>query len=229
MGYGIPDSKELARVALLYKNVGDGIDITSANQSLISTLQGYQMQADEAEHIVDVFNEVANNYAIDTAGIGEALQRSAASLNAANTSLEQSVALVTAANTVVQNPESVGTTFKTLSARIRGATTELADSGEEEDEFTQTTSKLQNLVKSLTGFDILESDQKTFKDIYTILVGIGEKWQELDDIERASLGEALAGKRNANTLYAVLDNINTLKDAYETAENSAGKQNCLNI
>ena len=71
------------------------------------------MQADEAEHIVDVFNEVANNYAIDTAGIGEALQRSAASLNAANTSLEQSVALVTAANTVVQNPESVGTTFKT--------------------------------------------------------------------------------------------------------------------
>ena len=229
MGYGIPDSKELARVALLYKNVGDGIDITSANQSLISTLQGYQMQADEAEHIVDVFNEVANNYAIDTAGIGEALQRSAASLNAANTSLEQSVALVTAANTVVQNPESVGTTFKTLSARIRGATTELADLGEEEDEFTQTTSKLQNLVKSLTGFDILESDQKTFKDIYTILVGIGEKWQELDDIERASLGEALAGKRNANTLYAVLDNINTLKDAYETAENSAGKQNCLNI
>lgn len=113
MGYNVPDAKQLAEVALLYKNVGDGIDITAANQSLISTLQGYQMQADEAEHIVDVFNEVANNYAIDTAGIGEALQRSAASLNAANTSLEQSVALVTAANTVVQNPESVGTTFKT--------------------------------------------------------------------------------------------------------------------
>ena len=222
MGYNVPDSKQLAEVALLYKNVGDGIDITSANQSLISTLQGYQMQANEAEHIVDVFNEVANNYAIDTAGIGEALQRSAASLNAANTSLEQSVALVTAANTVVQNPESVGTTFKTLSARIRGAKTELADLGEEEDEFTQTTSKLQGLIKSLTGFDILESDQKTFKSIYDILIGIGDEWQNLSDIERASLGEALAGKRNANTLYAILDNIDTLKNAYETAENAAG-------
>ena len=136
----------------------------------------------------------ANNYAITSGGIGEALQRSAASLNAANTSLEESVALVTAANTVVQNPESVGTTFKTLSARIRGATTELQDLGEEEDEFTQTTSKLQSLVKSLTGFDILESDQKTFKSIYEILVGIGKEWKNLDDIERASLGEALAGK-----------------------------------
>lgn len=227
LGYNVPDAKQLAEVALLYKNVGDGIDITSANQSLISTLQGYQMQADEAEHIVDVFNEVANNYAIDTAGIGEALQRSAASLNAANTSLEQSVALVTAANTVVQNPESVGTTFKTLSARIRGATTELEDLGEETDEYTQTTSKLQGLVKSLTGFDILEGDQKTFKSIYDILIGIGKEWKNLDDIEQASLGEALAGKRNANTLYAILDNIETLENAYETAENSAGKQNCL--
>lgn len=222
MGYNIPDSKKLAEVALLYKNVGDGIDISQANESLISTLQGFQMQADEAEHIVDVFNEVANNYAIDTGGIGEALQRSASSLNAANTSLEESVALVTAANTVVQNPESVGTTFKTLSARIRGASTELEELGEEEDEFTKTTSKLQGLIKGLTGFDILESDQKTFKSIYDILVGIGKEWNNLEDIERASLGEALAGKRNANTLYAVLDNIETLESAYQTAEESAG-------
>lgn len=222
MGYNIPDSQELARVALLYKNVGDGIDIASANESLISTLQGYQMTADEAEHIVDVFNEVSNNFAISSGGIGEALQRSAASLNAANTSLEKSVALVTSANTVLQNPESVGTVFKTLSARIRGASTELSDLGEEEDEFTQSTSKLQNLVKSLTGFDILEEDGETFKDIYEILVGIGKEWSKLTDVEQASLGEALAGKRMSNALYAILDNIETLEAAYETAENSAG-------
>ena len=36
------------------------------------------MDASEAIEIVDKFNEVANNYAIDSAGIGEALQRSAA-------------------------------------------------------------------------------------------------------------------------------------------------------
>lgn len=95
-GYSIPDSKELARVSLLYKNVGDDITIDEANESLVSTLQGYKLAADDAEHIVDVFNEVSNNEAISSAGIGEALQRSAASFNAANTSLEQSVALVTA-------------------------------------------------------------------------------------------------------------------------------------
>lgn len=107
-GYSIPDSKELARVSLLYKNVGDNITIDEANESLVSTLQGYKLAADDAEHIVDVFNEVSNNEAISSAGIGEALQRSAASFNAANTSLEQSVALVSATNSVLQDPEKVG-------------------------------------------------------------------------------------------------------------------------
>lgn len=112
-GYGIPDSKELARVALLYKNVGDGINIDEANESLISTLRGFKLEADQAEHIIDVFNEVSNNESISSAGIGNALQRSAASFNAANTSLEKSVALVTATNSVLQDPEKVGNMWKT--------------------------------------------------------------------------------------------------------------------
>ena len=119
-GYSIPDAKQLAEVSQLYKNVGDGIDINTANESLISTLKGFKLEADQAEHIVDVFNEVSNNEAISSGGIGDALQRSAASFNAANTSLEQSVALVTATNSVLQDPEKVGNMWKTVSARIRG-------------------------------------------------------------------------------------------------------------
>ena len=60
-GYSIPDSKQLAEISQLYKNVGDGIDIDTANESLISTLKGFQLEADQAEHIVDVFNEVSKN------------------------------------------------------------------------------------------------------------------------------------------------------------------------
>ena len=96
MGYGINESEELARISTLYKNVGDGIDIEEANNSLISTLQGFQLTANDAESIIDKFNEVSNNFAIDSAGIGEALQRSAASFNAANTDLSKSIALITA-------------------------------------------------------------------------------------------------------------------------------------
>lgn len=220
LGYDVDAAEELARVTTLFQNVGDNMSADDASSFMISTLQGFQLATEQAEHIVDVYNEVANNFAIDTAGIGEALTRSAASFYAANTSLEKSVALVTATNEVVQNPEAVGTLWKTLSARIRGAKTELAELGEEEDEFTQTTSKLRDLVKGLTGFEIM-ADEDTFKDVYEIILGIGEKWNDLTDIEQASLGEALAGKRNANALYAVLNNLDTLESAYKHAQESS--------
>ena len=221
-GYNIPDSKELAEVSLLYKNVGDGINIDEANESLVSTLKGFKLEADQAEHIVDVFNEVSNREPISSSGIGEALQRSAASFNAANTSLEKSVALVTATNSVLQDPEKVGNMWKTVSARIRGAKTELEEAGEDTDGMVESTSKLQALIKGMTGFDIMESDGKTFKDIYDIIIGIGEKWQDLNDVDRASLLEKLAGKNQSNALAAAISQVDVLKKAYGEATNAEG-------
>ncbi len=220
-GYSIPDAKQLAEISQLYKNVGDGIDIDAANESLISTLKGFQLEADQAEHIVDVFNEVSNNEAISSGGIGEALQRSAASFNAASTSLEKSVSLVTATNSVLQNPEKVGNMWRTVSARLRGSETELKEMGEDTDGLVTSTSKLQALVKGITGFDIM-TDKDTYKDIYDIVLGIGEKWQDLSDIDRASLLEALAGKQQSNALAAALSNIDILKKSYEEATNAEG-------
>lgn len=220
-GYSIPNAKQLAEVSQLYKNVGDGIDIDAANESLISTLKGFQLEADQAEHIVDVFNEVSNNEAISSGGIGEALQRSAASFNAASTSLEKSVSLVTATNSVLQDPEKVGNMWRTVSARLRGSETELKEMGEDTDGLVTSTSKLQALVKGITGFDIMK-DKDTYKDIYDIVLGIGEKWQDLSDIDRASLLEALAGKQQNNALAAALSNIDILKKSYEEATNAEG-------
>ncbi len=220
-GYNIPDSKELARVSQLYKNVGDDIDIQGANESLISTLKGFQLQADQAEHIVDVFNEVSNNEAISSSGIGTALQRSAASFNAANTSLEKSVALITATNTVLQDEEKTGNMWKTVSARLRGADAELKSMGEDTEGMVESTSKLRDLIKGMTGFDIMK-DENTFKDIYDIVLGIGEKWQDLSDVNRASLLEKLAGKNQSNALAAALSNIDVLKKSYQEALDADG-------
>ena len=221
MGYNLPDSKELGEVAVLYKNVGDGIDIEEANSSLVSTLQGFQMEASEAERIIDSFNEVSNNFAISSGGIGEALKRSAAAFNVANTDLNKSIALVTATNEVIQNPEKVGTLYQTVSARIRGAKAELEEMGADTDDMVESTSKLRDLVMGMTDFDIME-DENTYKDIYEIIMGIGEEWGKLKDIDRAALLEALAGKRQSNALAAVLANLENLEKAYNTAENSAG-------
>ena len=109
LGHSIDDASKLADVAIIYKNIGDGIeDVTTASESIISTMQAFGIEASNAMSIVDKFNEVGNKYAISSAGIGEAMQRSAAAMASANNTIEETIALITAANTIVQNPESVG-------------------------------------------------------------------------------------------------------------------------
>lgn len=223
LGFNLPDSKKLAEIATLYTNVGDGIDMNTANEHLISTLQGFQLEAEDALGIIDRFNEVANNFPIDTAGIGEALQRSAASFYAANTDLSKSIALITGTNSVVQDPDSVGTMWKTVSMRLRGVTQELEAAGLETEGMVESTAQLRDLIQGLTGFDIMADEAGTqFKDIFDIVVGIGHEWKNLTDVEQAGLLEALAGKRQGNALSAALNNISMIEEAYQTAENSAG-------
>ena len=221
LGYGADEAERLAEVATIYKNVGDGIDIDTANNSLISTLQGFQMEASEAMKIVDAFNEVANKMPIDSAGIGAALQRSAAAFNSANTDLNESIALITATNAVVQDPERVGNMWKTVSMRIRGAKAELEDAGLETEGMVESTSELRGLVKSLTGFDIMVDDSN-YKDIKEIIVGIGKEWDKLNDIDQAALLEKLAGKTQGNALAAALENWEMIEKAYAVAEKSSG-------
>ena len=111
--------------------------------------------------------------------------------------------------------------WKTVSARLRGAEAELKAMGEDTEGLVETTSKLRGLVKGMTGFDIME-DEDTYKSIYDIVVGIGEKWSELTDIQQASLLESLAGKLQSNRLAAALQNVDQIKEIYKTAEDSAG-------
>lgn len=109
LGYSITEATDLAKAASIYKNVGDGItSVSQASESIISTMKAFEIEANDAMGIVNRFNEVGNNFAISSTGIGEALQRSASALYESGNTIDESIALITAANSVVQNPETVG-------------------------------------------------------------------------------------------------------------------------
>lgn len=122
-GFDLPEAEKLGEIATLYKNVGDGIDIESASESLISVIKAFNIQADEYERIVDRINNVSNNFAIDSGGLGIALQRVSSAMDAANNSLDETIALTTVANEIVQNPEMVAQGWRTVALRIRGRIT----------------------------------------------------------------------------------------------------------
>ena len=228
LGYSLEDSAKLAENTAILLNVSEFSDATSASEALISTMQAFQYTADESLHVVDVLNEVGNNYAVSSDGIATALQDSASALMEAGNSLEQSTALVAAANKVIQDPNSVGSALRTISLRLRGTSVKVLEQmGEETDNVVESTSKLQEKIKALTGVNIL-TDTGAYKSTYDILKEIGAVWQNLDSLDQSAALELLAGKNRANTLSAILNNTKDLEAAYESAmqaEGSAIKEN----
>lgn len=185
LGYGLEEAKELSNATTLIQRVGDNMTQQTSSEGLVSTLQGFRLEADEVMRVIDEINEVANTQPIDTAGIFAGLQRSASSMSAANNTLEETIALITAGNSVMQDPERVGNGLKTISMRIRGATTELEAAGESTDGMATSTASLRKEVMALSGIDIMQ-DETTFKSTYDILDELSTKWSDLTDIQQAN-------------------------------------------
>lgn len=224
LGYSISDAEKMADAAIIYKNVGDGIqDINEASESIIATMQAFGISASNVMSIVDKFNNVGNNFAISSSGIGDALLRSAAAMHSAGNTIDETIALATAANTIVQNPETVGTTLKTISMYLRAAKTEAEEAGESTEGMASSVSELREEILALTGkrVDIM-IDEDTFKSTYQIMKELSEVWNQLSDASHANILEMVGGKRNANIVSALLESFDVAENALATSLDSVG-------
>lgn len=224
LGHTLDEAAQLADAAIIYKNVGDGIeDIATASESIISTMKAFGIEAEDSMFIVDKFNEVGNNFAISSKGVGDALIRSASALAAGNNTLDESIALITAANSVVQDADKVGTTLKTVSMFLRAAKTEAEAAGESTEGMANSVSELRAEILALTGGKVdIQIDENTFKSTYQIMKELSEVWGELTDITQANILEMIGGKRNSNVVASLITNFKTAEEVMVSSANAAG-------
>lgn len=227
LGYSLEQASDLAKNATLFVNVGDGVDITEATEDMITAMKAFDIQAKDSIKIVDDYNQIGNQFALSASDIGEAMKRSASALETGNNSFEQSIGLITAMNEIVQNSENTGNSLKVLSLRLRGAKAELEDMQEDTEGLCDSTSKLREQIKSLTGVDIM-LDDNTFKSTTDIIKELGAVWDKLSDSSQAATLELIAGKSRANNVAALLKNyqkIDEVMDSLGDAEGSAIREN----
>lgn len=98
-GYALDDAFDLGEASLTMMNIGDGIDnVEQASEILISTMKGLGMEASDATHILDVFNNVSNNSAISFGDLADGMQRTAGVLKQGGNSIEEITGLLTGEN-----------------------------------------------------------------------------------------------------------------------------------
>lgn len=222
LGYTDKDSEELARVSALMANVGDQIDnATTASSYLISTMQGFGLVADDAEHLLDCMNQIANTEPVSMNDLGIIMQKSSAAMSAAGNTYQETLSLAAAVNGVLQDSEASGTYLKTLSMYLRASKTDAENAGIATDGMASSVSELRSELKQLAGVDIMKDDN-TFKSTYQIMKELSEVWKDLSDTTQANITELIAGKRGGQSTSALLNNFSVAEDSMKQALNSSG-------
>lgn len=118
LGESTNQAAESAKDANVLLNVSEFEGIDEATESLVSMSQAYK-DLDKMD-IIDVLNNIGNNYSISTDGLATALKDSASALVTANNDLNEAVSLTTAGNAITQDPSKVGAGLRTISLRLVG-------------------------------------------------------------------------------------------------------------
>ena len=117
-GRSMSDTSQLIKDSMVLSKDAQ-MDSEQAAEVLTATLNGFQMNADQASHINDVLNSIDLKSASDAGGIGQALTKVASQANNAGVSLEKTAAMIATIKDVTQDSDdSIGTGLKSIFSRM---------------------------------------------------------------------------------------------------------------
>lgn len=238
LGEAMDDAADSAKASIILLNVSDFESLNDAAAALAAVNKVYSEL--EKIDIVDVINNIENNYQIAIDELAKGLQDTAAVLKSQGNDLNESVALLTAGNAITEDMSKTSTSVQTISLRLAGtkeAKAQLASLGEDVDDFIfRTQAKTQQLIQKYTavasnaykGVDVLDANGN-LKNTYDILLDIAKVYKEIQEEDKKTGGnrsqalvETIAGKNQSNIASGILLNPQLLEDVYTSALDSAG-------
>lgn len=200
-GFSDAEAAELATIASMYQNIADTeVSASAAASSIVSQIQAWGRGAIEPIHIIDAYNEVANNFAVGTNDLSQALEISASGMATYGNTFEETIGLVTAGTEIMVGRSSqVARGLNTIAANIV---------------------KHKDLLEEY-GIEV-EDSNGNLKSTYDVLRELKPQWDKMTDAERNAVGVTLAGKNQYRVLASIMQNFGHAVDATNTALRSSG-------
>ena len=200
-GFNDSDAAMLAKVAASYQNVADtAVSAEDAAASIVSQIRAFGKDANFATHVIDAYNEVANNFSVGTNDLSQAMEIAASGMATYGNSFESVIGLVTAGTEIMQGRSSqVARGLSTIAARIVKNQDALAEYG--------------ITVENVDG---------SLKSTFDVLSELKPKWDSMTDAQRTALGDTIAGQNQYKVLASVMQNFGHAADATKAALESAG-------
>ena len=224
LNYSLSDSEQLAKLSSIYANVGEVGDETAVSD-MVTAMKAFNIQASDAQKIIDSYNRLGNEFAVTSADIGEGISNSASSLATASNDFDQSVAMITGMAEITQSANEAGNALKVVSMRLRGYDEETQSYTNDVEELSGKVADLTKTAETPGGISLFTDDTKqTYKDTYTLMEDISKIYDKLSDKNRAELLDVIAGKNRGNQIAALIQAFQSgqVQKAYEASKNSEG-------
>ena len=212
-GLSDTESNERARITSMAANV-TGQSASAVSEQLTAIWNGYKVDAAEAELYIDKVAKVAAQTGADLEELSTGMSKVASAANIMGVDIDElNAQLATVITVTRQAPESVGTAFKTIYARINAI-----ESGSGDAETT-----LKNYTKTMLqyGVNVLDMNGK-LRDTGDVIAEIGGKWRTMTKERQLGLAQAMAGQRQYNNLLSLFDNWGMYEQSLEISKNAAG-------
>lgn len=208
------ESQRRAEITLKTANV-TGQDTADVSEQLTAVWNGYKVASEEAEIYVDKLAAVAADTAADLEELSTGMSKVASAASIMGVDIDQlSATLATVISVTRQAPESVGTAFKTIYARM-GDIQAGVDSETTLDAYTQD-------MLDIGGINVLDANNE-LRDMGEVIEEVGKKWSSMSREQQIALSQVMAGTRQYNNLLALFDNWDMYTDALETSKSSLGE------
>lgn len=215
MGNDDSTSLELGRLATMFQNIADEAISAGDSASFInSQMKAFNFTANEAIHVLDAVNEVANNFAVSSGDISTALPKVASTMALAGNSFEETIGLLTAGAEIIPNQAS------RIARGLRSITLNLQGLNEDGEAVAGMVASMEEDFNKL-GITLMD-EQGQIKSTYEIFSELAEVFPRLDKNTQTYYASLIGGKTQVDVVTAILKNFNTAIEATDTAINSAG-------
>lgn len=172
-GFDDQESAGLAVVASMYQNVADeAISAGEASNFIISQMKAFNLEASDAEHIIDAVNEVSNNFAVSSSDIATNIGKASAALAVGNNTYEQTVGLMTGIIEITRSGTKASRGLVSIQSRLNQIVDESSSTG-------------QALTKWYNDHNIAIYDQAgQLRSLYDILEDTADIWPKLTKNEQ---------------------------------------------
>lgn len=214
---GLSDEQVAARTETTLK----AQNITGVGTEMVDYLtavwNGFKVQAEETQGVVDKLAKVADSSASDMSQLAIAMSKVAATANVMGVDVDQLTAqLATVIATTRQAPESVGTAFKTIYSRLNDIKTGADDA---EISLGNYSGKMAEL-----GFNVLDANGR-LRDTGQVMEQIGSRWNSLSKEQQIYLAQTMGGMRQVTQITALFENWTTYSELLNDSLSAQGSLN----